>query len=330
MKRVNGRDVARAAGVSQSTVSRIMTSDPRIGDDTRRRVLAAARRLGYDMRSVSGRWSVGVLMGFRPDDANGYYAGIFAAVFQELDRRGLRMEPIWQTLNPEAELRPVRGILVLSHPPLDKLIPAYPLPMVRINGQSSRLHNICSVNVDSAAGSAMAVRHLWKLGHRDIRYVSLEGMSAENRKTTHRWQGFLNTMRELGCREPEKQCIFFSDFIYTDQKKLIRVLRRVFQQGCTALICVNSQHTLKVNAALHSLGVRVPEEVSVIDWEFEGVSEYLDPPRTTVAVDFPKLAAESLDLLCEMVGKHETPPDRLVLPRLVLRRSTAPIHTTRK
>ncbi len=327
MKRVNGRDVARAAGVSQSTVSRVMTSDPRIGDDTRRKVLAAARSLSYDMRPASGRWSVGVLIGFPPGDANGYYAGIFSAVFEELERHGLQMVPIWKQLEQRAELRPLRGVLVLSHPYLEELASAYPLPMVWVNGPSNHLQNICSVNQDSAAGAAMAVRHLWDLGHRDIRYVSLEGRASESRKATLRWQGFLNAMRGFGCAEPEKQCIFFSGFAHTDQRLLIRAFDEVFHQGCTALICVNSQHTLKVNAALHAMRVRVPEEISLIDWEFEGVSEYLDPPRTTVASDFPKLAEESLNLLCEMVETHQTPPDRLVQPKLILRQSTAAVRS---
>ena len=327
MKRVSGRDVARAAGVSQSTVSRVMTADPRIGSETRRRVLEAARSLSYDMRPASGRWSIGVLIGFSPQDANGYYAGIFSAVLEILERRGLQMVPIWKHLEENVELRPLRGILVLSHPEMDALAAAYPLPLVRINGPSCHLQNICSVNQDSAAGAAMAVRHLWKLGHRDIRYVSLEGREAESRKATLRWQGFLNSMRSLGCEDPERQCIFFPGCSHADQPLLIRAFDEAFREGCTALICVNSQHTLQVNAALHAMRVRVPEEISLIDWEFEGVSEYLDPPRTTVAVDFPKLATVALDLLCRMAETRQIQPDRLVLPKLILRRSTAPVRT---
>ena len=184
MKLVNGRDVAKAAGVSQSTVSRVMNADIRISSDTRRKVLAAARELGYDMRSAAGGWSVGVLIGYKPADANGYYTGIFSAVFQELERRGLRMEPIWRTLSTETEVRPIRGLLVLSHPSPEKLAAAYPLPVVWLNGPSNHLHNICSVNQDSYRGSEMAVRHLAQLGHRDIRYISLESIEQENCKVT--------------------------------------------------------------------------------------------------------------------------------------------------
>ena len=74
MKRINGRDVALAAGCSQATVSRVIKSDPRISRETRKRVLDVARKLGYDMRSSSGGWGVGVIVCFDPNDINGYYA----------------------------------------------------------------------------------------------------------------------------------------------------------------------------------------------------------------------------------------------------------------
>jgi LacI family transcriptional regulator len=321
MKQITGTDVARAAGVSQATVSRVMSSDGKVGQDTRRRVLQVARELGYDMASSSGGWTVGVLTGFTPDNSKGYYSDLFAAVFQELDRRGLRMELIWRDLGGDSDLRLFRGLLVLAHPKLAKLQPAFPLPIVWINGHSCRSHNICNVSSDSAAGTAMAVRHLWKRGHRDIRFVSLEGPRAEQAKETHRWQGFLDAMRGHGVESPEEKAIFFEDEMKTNQRKLTSAIRRAVDQGCTALICVNSLHTLKINAALHALHLRVPETLSLIDWEFGEVSAYLDPPRTTMATDFEELARVAVDQLCDMVENHKPPKDHLVRPKLIYRRS---------
>ncbi len=330
MKQVNGRDVAKAAGVSQSTVSRVMNADTRISSDTRRKVLAAAREIGYDMRSASKGRSIGVLIGHGRSDANGYYAEIFSAVFQELERRGIRMEPIWRTLNPETEARPISGLLVLSQQSPETLAAAYPLPIVWLNGPSNHLHNICSVCMNSYKGAEMAVRHLARLWPSDIRYVTPESLEQETRKVTRRWHGFLNAMRELGCPHPEQQGIFFPSTDKASQEQLTEAIRQAVRQGCTALICVNPQHTPKVNAALHALRIRVPEELSVIDWEFEGVSECLDPPRTSIAANYQELAKEAMDLLCEMIERHETPPDRLLMPHLILRQSTAAVNHSAK
>ncbi len=320
MKQVNGRDVAKAAGVSQSTVSRVMNSDARIGLDTRRKVLAAARELGYDMRPASGRWSVGVLFGFPARNANGYYAELFAAVFQEIEERGLHPEPIWKKFNIDNEPRPIRGLLILSNPEPQALTQYYPLPIVWINGPSDHLHNICSASTDSTASLRLAIRHLWKLGHRDIRFLSLEGRDAEEKKLTHRWESFLALMRSYGVESPERQGIFPGK---DSPDGMISAVRSAVNDGCTAFICVNSQHTLLLNAALHALRISVPDDVSVIDWEFDGVSAYLDPPRTALAVNFAGLARRALDMLTTMVENHTTPPDALVSSILIRRKSCA-------
>lgn len=320
MKQVNGRDVAKAAGVSQSTVSRVMNSDARIGHDTRRKVLAAARELGYDMRPASGRWSVGVLFGFTARDANGYYAELFAAVFQEIEKRGLHLEAIWKKFNTENEPRPIRGLLILSNPEPQTLTQYYPLPIVWINGKSDHLHNICSCNVDSKASLNLAIRHLRELGHRDIRFLSLEGRDAEEKKLTHRWESFLALMRDYGVESPERQGIFLDQ---NSPDAMLSAVRNAVNDGCTAFICVNSRHTLQLNAALHTLRISVPDDVSVIDWEFDGVSAYLDPPRTALAVNFAGLARCALDMLTTMVENHTTPPDALVSSILIRRKSCA-------
>ncbi len=320
MKQVNGRDVAKAAGVSQSTVSRVMNSDARIGLDTRRKVLAAARELGYDMRPASGRWSVGVLFGFPARNANGYYAELFAAVSQEIEERGLHLEPIWKKFNIDNEPRPIRGLLILSNPEPQALTQYYPLPIVWINGPSDHLHNICSASTDSTASLRLAIRHLWKLGHRDIRFLSLEGRDAEEKKLTHRWESFLALMRSYGVESPERQGIFPGK---DSPDGMISAVRSAVNDGCTAFICVNSQHTLLLNAALHALRISVPDDVSVIDWEFDGVSAYLDPPRTALAVNFAGLARRALDMLTTMVENHTTPPDALVSSILIRRKSCA-------
>lgn len=323
MKQINGRDVARAAGCSQATVSRVMKSDPRIGNDTRKRVLEIARQLGYDMRTASGCWGVGVITGFNPADVNGYYANILAAVSREIFRRGLRLELIWKQALRESCIRSFRGIIDLYQTPHSELVSCFQMPVVRINGDARLLDNIWSVNSDSAAGMKAAVHHLLENGHRDIRFISLEGVRSEQMKTTRRWQGFLGAMRAAGIENPEKQAIFFDWQQNTNQKRLECAIRNALAEGCTALICVNALHTLKVNAALHSLHLRIPEDVSVIDWEYDGVSEYLDPPRTTVVTDYPKLAAVAMDLLTDILEGRRTPKNRLVQSKLLIRKSTS-------
>ena len=127
-------------------------------------------------------------------------------------------------------------------------------------------------------------------------------------------------MRSYGVESPERQGIFPGK---DSPDGMISAVRSAVNDGCTAFICVNSQHTLLLNAALHALRISVPDDVSVIDWEFDGVSAYLDPPRTALAVNFAGLARSALDMLTTMVEKHTTPPDALVSSILIRRKSCA-------
>jgi DNA-binding LacI/PurR family transcriptional regulator len=181
------------------------------------------------------------------------------------------------------------------------------------------LQDVDRWNVGSISGIHIAVQYLLKLGHRNIRYISLEGLHAEETKPTKRWQGFLQEMTRAGIQNPETMAIFCSE---TDAvSELVRSIDAARRDGCTALITVNALHTLKVHAALHRLNLQIPQDISVIDWEYTGVSEYLDPPRTTVGVDYARMAQEAVDLLENILDGSGPVGNRRVPSKLILRES---------
>lgn len=326
MKVVNSRDVAQYAGCSQSTVSRVMNSDPRISRTTRARVLEAARALGYDMKRSSGCWNIGVVTGFDPECASGYYASMLAAVCREIKRRGLHVELLFQDELGNCDYGCCRGIIDLYQTPQQILCDTFTVPVVTVNNHCRKLDNIRSVVSDSKAGMKLAVQYLWNLGHRDIRFISAEGKSSEEMKPTRRWQGFLEAMNDAGVKEPERYGIFFSEGKHTSQELIKTALAQAVSQGCTAFITVNALHTPKISSAFHALQIKIPEEVSLIDWEYEGVSEYLEPPRTAIAVDYTRVAAEAVDLLTEILEKKNAVFNRTVPPKLIVRKSCAAIR----
>ena len=327
MKQITGTDVAKAANVSQSTVSRVMNVDFRIGAETRRRVLDAARALNYDM-GRSTNWTVGVLLDFRLCDLHGYYADTLHAVLEELEKRKLGVELIWRGLDSDQVVKPFRGVLAISAPDTENLRSFAPLPTVQLHEAMHSGENIAAVTTDMYQGMHDAVRYLWKLGHRDIRMLSLEGEAAEQRKFTRRLDGFLNALATLGVPDPKRHTIFFEEQMSTSLPLLNRAIRNAMREGCTALICVNAAHTLKLNAALHALHLKIPGDLSVIDWEYPEISAYLDPPRTTVSANFPELVRVAVDLLCDMVERQALPRLIKVPPLLIRRKSTG--HAPRR
>lgn len=318
MKHVTGWDVAKAAGVSQATVSRVMTNNPCIGGDTRKHVLQIARKLGYDMSPASGSWTVGVIGGI---NRHNYFASLLWSIGTEIANRGLHMELIPDDLPEHWETHPVRGLIDLRLTPKTSELPPYLLPMVRINCESRLSEGIGAVRVDGAGEAEMATRFLWNNGHRNIRFISFEGEHAEKNKPTCRWPGFVQALREYGIESPERYGIFFEPEKTCATSDVVCALSKAMAEGCTGIICVNSLDTLRINAAIHAMRLKIPEELSVVDWEYEGVSAYLDPPRTTIAIRFQALAEEALNLLTRMVKSQGRPSDQLVSGELIVRDS---------
>lgn len=317
MRRVTETDIAKKTGVSQTTVSRVISNDPRIGRATKRRVLAAAREMGYGMTPGSKTWSVGVVLNF---DTHEYFSSLHWAVCQEIMKRGLRMEIIADNTLGRIDSLPVCGLIDLRLTPTSTL-PELAVPMVRINQESAHVDGIFSVILDERNASATAVDLLLRNGHRNIRYVSFEGEAQEQGKVPHRWPGFVQALRDAGIESAEKCGIFFDWNAGIKPEQIIDALSQAIKDGCTAVICVNSVDTLKINNAVHTMKLKIPQDLSIIDWEFHNVSPYLDPPRTTLAIPFQRLAEEALDMLVRIVQNKEYPQDRLVPLDLIIRKS---------
>ncbi len=321
MKAVNSRMVARKAGVSQTTVSRVINRDPRVLDGTRLRVLEAARALGYDMRQQDGAWSIGVLVEYIN---SGYNAELLMAVCDRIAARTLRLELI-----PVRNLEAAAGLVIRGGIDLttradiaDRWCAAIPLPLVRINAPSRPLDGIGAVIADSAAASRLVVETLRAAGHREIYFVSFEGFEAECGKVTNRWPGFVEAMRGFDRKHPEQYGVFF-DWGVTEEE-ILRALKRAVDAGGTAFFCPNINASIRLDPLLRTLGLRVPEEVSIVSWEFSGISAFLEPPRTTIAADYHEFAEAAVDMLTAMVEKGDVPMDRLMPLRLVNRRSVGP------
>lgn len=325
MKKITAKDIAKAAGVSPATVSRVVNCDNKVSAQIRSRVLHAARELNYDLTARNGSYCIGVVTEPHPMAVNGYFAELFEAVSRNILQRNCRLELIYADMLEHLDERVIRGAIDLTTHPnfVARWEENTTLPLVRINANSHRINNIGSVIYDGAEASRLAVQKLQSLGHREIYYFSSESMEEEKNKVTRRWFGFLDAMRSQGVRNPEKYGILCSQ---TDPLEILTsALEKALKKGCTALICPNEILALRVDPCLRKLGLRIPQDISLISWEYNGVSEYLDPPRTTIVIDYEKLAQAALDMLQTMLDKRLTPPDVHTAPHMIERASIAPI-----
>lgn len=317
-------DVARAAGVAASTVSRAFARPGRVNAQTAARVFDAARELGYRTGPLPGLTTTRsrTLALVVTDITNPFYAEIIAGAHEVAAELGYTVriahtqedaaiERAWI----EHELPTVEGVLLASSRMSDSTIRtiAKQKPVVVLN---RRLPEVPSLLVDNARGVRRALEHFLELGHRSMTYVS-----GPERSWTDgvRWQALREAGAELGVatrrvgptRKPTIDAGFAS-------------AREVMAQPATAVMAYNDALAIGVMKGLRRLGVTVPDDVSVVGFDNILLGEVVEPELTTVASPLRAQGQTAVRNLVAMIQGAVPTREPTVMPvQLVVRRSTA-------
>jgi DNA-binding LacI/PurR family transcriptional regulator len=322
-------DVARLAGVSHQTVSRVINGSPHVRPETRNKVETAMRELDYRPNRVAralvtGRsHTLGVvsfdttlygpastLLGIeRAAHEAGYF--IIVASLKALNRSSVA------DAVDRLRRHGVDGVLVISavQDAADALLnPPNDIPLVAVEAGPDEAVPV--IEVDQYAGAALATRHLLELGHRTVWHIAGPPEFLESNQRLAGWRDTL----EGAAAEPPPHLI--GDWSARAGYELGQRLART--RELTAVFVANDQMALGVLRAMQEAGRRVPEDVSVVGFDDIPESAYLMPPLTTVRQDFDELGARALQLLLQMIDHGEgRQPQPRVPPRLVIRGSTA-------
>ncbi len=327
-------DIARAAGVSEATVSRVLNAKPTVAEGTRQAVLTALDVLGYERPSKLRRSSVGLVGLITPELTN----PIFPAFAQEIETLLARSgyTPVLGTQTPggiheddytEMLLeRQVSGIIFVSglhadstseHLRYEKLI-ARGLPIVLINGFAEDIPAPFVSCADSVA-SELAVQHLSALGHRRIGLaIGPERFVPAKRKIL----GFRQAMAShcgLGAAEP-----LIAVSLFTVEGGQVAATK-LLDSGCTAIVCGSDLMALGAIRAVRDRGLQVPTDISVVGYDDSPLIAFTDPPLTTIRQPVAAMAQAAVRALVDDMNGQSTPPAEYVFqPEFVLRGSTAP------
>ena len=307
---VTSHDVARAAGVSQPTVSRALRPDSQVSAATREKVRAAADALGYVPselgRSLSTRSTRQIAM--VTDLDNALYPHLLAPLHDALAEHGYRMVLLAEREDQlSSESRLVDGsvdgaVLTTSQvrSPLPDHLRARRLPFVQLN-RVSELADSDSVTADNAGGGRLVATLLAELGHRRVGAIlgPKETSSARERE-----RGFRAGLRAAGLRLPA-ELVARGWFTYADGDAGMRRLMSVAPPP-TAVFCINDTVAVGAMNALADLGVPVPRDVSVIGFDDLDIAGWPLFRLTTVAVDFSAMARRAADLLLARIGRSPT------------------------
>ena len=322
-------DVAREAGVSGQTVSRVANGRANVDEVTRERVLAAMRQVGYRPNSAAralrnGQFrSIGVIISALPTFGNSRtldaIAGAvvpegFSIILMPVTRptQG-EVTGAFSRLNEQA----VDGVIILiEQHQLDQSEIEIPhgLPVVVID--SSARYDYPVVDTDQAEGAALATRHLLDLGHRTVWHIAgpPQSYSAERRQKS--WRA---TLERYGREVPP---VLTGD--WSSRSGYDHGLRLAVDPAVTAVFAANDQMALGLLRALHETGRAVPAEVSVVG--FDDMDEAADfwPPLTTVRQSFEEVGRRAVAaLLVEITATGRAAAAVIVPTELIVRSSTA-------
>jgi DNA-binding LacI/PurR family transcriptional regulator len=323
-------DVARLAGVSSQTVSRVSNGQANVDEATRARVLEAMQTLGYRPNGAaralkSGRFhTVGVIMttlqtlgNIRTLDAiatEAVRADYSVLLMPIADPTLGRVSGAYRRLTAQA----VDGaVIVLEAHFLDRAEFALPMgvPVVVIDSGAGPGYTV--VDTDQALGARQATEHLLSLGHRQVWHIAGPEMSFS---AAHRAESWDETLRRAGITPPP---LLRGD--WTSQSGYQHGLTLARRDDVTAIFAANDQMALGALRALHELGRAVPGDVSVVGFDDMDEAASLWPPLTTVRQDFATVGSLSIQKLLAKVSDPTKAPDTTVVPTdLIIRQSTAP------
>jgi DNA-binding LacI/PurR family transcriptional regulator len=336
-------DVARLAGVSHQTVSRVVNGSPHVSGPTRARVLAAMEQLGYRRNAVaralatrrSGALGVitfdTVLYGpvstlYSVEQAASTVGmGVSIAVVEKISSAAV--ERALARLQDQS----VEGIVALAaqQEAVEVLTAELrPVPTVFVGGMlggggGGEVASVPAIGIDQRGGAVRATCHLLELGHRTVHHLAGPDDWLDARWRIEGWRAALD---DAGVPVPAPEAGDWS------ARSGFAAMQRLLaaDPGLTAVFVANDHMALGALRALDEAGRRVPEDVSIVGFDDVPEAEFFRPPLTTVRQHFPEAGRRAVRLLLDVIRPDEaadsgleTGPD-LVPTELVSRRSTAP------
>lgn len=327
-------EIAEVAGVSISTVSRVLNRRSGVNEETRRRVLQVITEMPYTRRGLGALARTGVVGLLVPELTN----PIFPAFAEALETRAARLGYSSLLCNTKAAsireeeyvrmlcARGVEGMIFVSpeaadpdarHDHYDTLRDEG-VHMVFVNGATPTVA-VPDVCVDEHVAGYLATRHLLALGHRRVGFVSGPPRSSPSRLKRAGWE---HAMQEAGA-DPDPQLVAYGAFSAAGgATALARLLETARPTG---VICSSDLMALGAISEAQRRGLRVPADLSLVGFDDIPMAAYGVPALTTLAQPITEMARSAVDcLLGALEGKVVPNHTQVFRPSLVIRESTAP------
>lgn len=324
-------DVAKEAGVSVPTVSRVLNGNPKVNPELARRVHAAVKRIGYRPNSAarflrSSRSSLVSILSGAMSSHYGYTRTLHGAE-AAASQAGMSVSITTVDSNDDdtvaraidlALSQPTAGAMVLEFDAAGiKVTRSLPedLPVVVLGGVPEHPDGRLAALIDEQAGGRQLTEYLLRLGHRTVHHIA----GPTGGKTSGRVEGWRKALEEAGAETPEVmegEWDAASGYHWGE--------RIAGRDDVTAVFCGNDEIAMGVMRALADRGVDVPQDVSVAGFDDQPLAALWRPSLTTVDQEFEDLGARAFRLLSQTLAGETDLQSSVAKPQLVVRESTAP------
>lgn len=327
-------DVARAAGVSPSSVSRVLNNVPPLSAELRRRVEQAVAALGYEHRRPALHYQ-GAIAVLIPDTTNAYFHEIALGIQEQAAQYGAVISLVLTMPDEDYVQRLLRWLgrggceavivtsgRMLSDEQLASLRDRSNLPVVLINRRSAH-PRIPSIHINFADSMRRAARHLFTLGHTRVAFLSgPEGSvsSIEKRK------GVELALQEAGRTVDPELFLAGPSTVEWGYQNMNTLLALPAARRPTGVVAFNDLVALGAIHACRSQRVRVPDDVSITGFDDIAMAAHANPPLTTISPPKQEIGKLAARLVHQIRTDGEAPADHFTMMEspLVVRESTAP------
>ncbi|MCL6586682.1 MAG: LacI family transcriptional regulator [Anoxybacillus sp.] len=305
-------DVAKLAGLSRTTVSRVINNHPYVSEDKRKLVMEAMKQLGYvpnsSARSLRSQ-KTDVIALFVPRIMNPFFSQLVEAMEISAAEHGYQLIICQTRYSPEKELnymnllktKQVDGVILASIQNDWKVLEPFLQygPIVLCN-EFDEQANVPSVMLDQVQGGYIATKHLLEQGHRRIAYC--RGSTRSN-VASHREIGFRKALAEYGLEFDEQYA--FRDAFHSEDG------RRVFHQMMalptppTAVFTGSDEVAAGIISEANKHGCRIPDQLAVVGFDNQEITELIEPSITTVHQPVDKMAQKALEVMIDKIHSRK-------------------------
>lgn len=326
------QDVARAANVSTATVSRALSAPERVSVKTRDKVAKAVEETGYVLNHAARnlrRRDTGTIVALVPDIGNSHFSNILQGIETVCADRNLKVL-IADTRKPSMSRQRINdffsknncdGIVILDgHFSISEIRATNPkLPPIVTCGEWSDDASVPTAVVDNLLGASLAVSHLLDLGHKNIGHVT--GLLT-HKPGRDRVEGFKTTL-EAASLDPDKAWVFEADYTLEAGQRAAEIWLEMPDRP-TAVFCAADRMAFGFISALNEVGIKVPQDVSVVGFDDIDIAGHFVPPLTTVHQPRRAVGEQAAQLLLNVLeGGRPEESNVQLQPWLVVRKSTA-------